>query len=131
MSGIFYNNIEMTDVFCEGCRTLCPLVNNGRGGAELDTCGCVRINNRIILSTKGNILCKCYDMYNEEYEEEEEEDTDEEEEEEDEEEINAHDKAVLARFPSNQICRECEINPILRGESLCEECWSNEWDNSM
>ena len=72
-SNIFYNKIEITNIYCEKCKTCPPLVRTGLGGAELDTCGCVRINGRVILSTKGNILVKNFAMYDEDYDEDEEE----------------------------------------------------------
>lgn len=90
----------MTDMFCEGCRTLCPLIANGCGGAELDTCGCTRINNRIILATKGNILCKCYDMYNEDYHSDNDmEESDVEDEDEDEDTPPANPRTLLPALP--------------------------------
>jgi hypothetical protein len=38
-------------------------------------------------------------------------------------------KPKLVRcFPSNQLCRHCEEKPILRGESLCRDCFLNNDD---
>jgi hypothetical protein len=32
---------------------------------------------------------------------------------------------LVSCFPSNQLCRHCEEKPILRGESLCRDCFLN------
>jgi hypothetical protein len=34
----------------------------------------------------------------------------------------------ICEIQSNQLCRECQDKPILRGESLCEDCWSADYD---
>ena len=36
---------------------------------------------------------------------------------------------VTKEFPSNQICRKCEEEPIVRGESLCRGCFISDDDD--
>lgn len=88
-SGVYANGVEITNVYCQNCRKFCQF-KVVKGCADLDTCACVRINNRLYLETKGYILCKQTKMYDADYDSDEDSDwdfsEDEEEEEEEEEE---------------------------------------------
>jgi len=45
------------------------------------------------------------------------------EDDEEEEDLNIN---IPANFPANQICRDCGVRPIITGESLCAECWTDD-----
>ena len=84
-SNVFANGVEITSVYCEGCRGCVEfkVIQGGWCIADLDTCSCVRVNNRygrprIILETKGSILVKTDKMYDDEYDSEEDDEDDEE-----------------------------------------------------
>ena len=56
-SNVIYSDIEITNVYCEGCSKLVEfkIINSF---ADLNTCSCIRINNRIHLETKRSVLIK-------------------------------------------------------------------------
>ena len=87
-SNVFANGVEITGVYCEGCNKCVEfkVIQGGYCLADLDTCSCVRVNNRfgrprIILETKGSILVKTDKMYDDEYDSEEDDDEEDEDEE--------------------------------------------------
>jgi hypothetical protein len=108
-SNVFANGVEITSVYCEGCRGCVEfkVIQGGWCIADLDTCSCVRVNNRygrprIILETKGSILVKTDKMYDDEYDSEEDDDDDDEEEDDDDEEEEEDDNGFSNWYEEKQ-----------------------------
>ena len=109
-SNVFANGVEITSVYCEGCRGCVEfkVIQGGWCIADLDTCSCVRVNNRygrprIILETKGSILVKTDKMYDDEYDSEEDDEDDEDDDEEDDDEEDDDEEDSFSKW-----CREKE-----------------------
>jgi len=69
-SGVYANGVEITSVYCGGCDKIVEFKIKNGDLADLDSCGCVRIEGRLALETKGSTLCKKSYMYDEEEEDE-------------------------------------------------------------
>lgn len=81
-SGLYMNEVEITSIYCGGCNMLLDMTTatttypSGAVCFNMDSCGCIRVNDRYYLQTKGNILVKPASMYDADYESEDEDSDD-------------------------------------------------------